>query len=195
MVRVNAGMANPEGGPSVPPGRYHAVVESAVLEDNGTKLKVTFKFLAGTNVAGVGKTFTDWFHFTDKAMGRAFQLAVALGFLTKAQWKQAHEGQLEVDLPLEKSAGLQLCLELVMMPYGGQKPEYQGKLFANVANSGFAMWHVLDEKCQDIPKEPNYYNLALQMAQKQTATTQAAAQAAPGQAPAAAPATSGWGAF
>jgi hypothetical protein len=160
MVRVNAGVANPEGGAGLPAGIYHVLVKASGMDPKQpNKVKVTFECLAGKTAAGdtvgcVGGMHTEWFEPEDEPgkMSKIFQYAWAVGLITREQWKALHEAKTSLDLPIENTSGKQCCIE-IQTKEGKPGTKNAGKMFQNVDYRFFPVW---DEKCEHYPKDMNW---------------------------------------
>ena len=145
-MRCDTSSVDPDklGGPDFPaPGSYHFEIEEVVEEDpqSGCMYAVC-RILAGDPAEQEGKTHREYFSLTEKAMGRIFQFAMAIGLTTEEAIKAAKQGGQALDLDFESDGpGRQFCGKLV-------EEEYQGKT-RNKLN--FNIWSLDDKKAKGIP--------------------------------------------
>ena len=153
MVRASTKESNPAGGGLIPAGRYHFSIEEAKEVVNGDRVNVEVHVtaLAGTNPAGVGSTYKDFFPVVGKAVDRLFSLAVATGVLSKDTWNAAKQADADIEVNETEMIGRTFCGEIQLKEYKGQNAEHQGKHFPSL---DFRIWSPTDPKAADIPKDP-----------------------------------------
>jgi len=145
-MRCDTSSVDPDklGGPDYPaPGSYHFEIEEVVEEDpqSGCMYAVC-KVLAGDPAEQEGKIHREYFSLTEKAMGRIFQFAMAIGLTTEEAIKAAKQGGQALNLDFENDGpGRQFCGKLI-------EEEYQGKT-RNKLN--FNIWSLDDKKAKGIP--------------------------------------------
>jgi hypothetical protein len=125
-------------------GKYHARIEGAArLSDQTPFLKVKLLLLAGTDSSQVGRTFSERFYLSDRAVKRLWVLGRRLGLIPDDAF-----GSL-FSLDPRQLVGRHLVIEVVEGEYtdkdGHKRPRNQ---------LGFAsFWSVTDPRVADVPKD------------------------------------------
>ena len=118
-------------------GRYHVVVKEVDESfEKFDKIIVEFEVLAGTTPGQEGRTLSEFFAVTDKAIPRLKRFALCVG-LVKA-------GDPERDVEFTDAIGSNLVIEIV------KKKGKDEKEYSNLAYMG--MWSTGNEAVADVPK-------------------------------------------
>lgn len=145
------------GGNRPLPGRYHVMVQHA--DDSMEKMDkviVEFQVLAGTTPGQEGKTATEMFALTDKAIQRLQRLAMCTGLLKP--------GDEDHEIDFAAAEGRQLVIELAERSY-----EKDGQKKTIVALTFNGMWSLNNQAVADVPKNLDAIRLMQESGQKTNA--------------------------
>lgn len=130
-----------QGNPRPLPGRYHVAVKHVDEKmDKFDKVIVEFEVLAGTTPGQEGRTITEFFAVTDKALPRLQRLAVVLGLIKPG------EGEKEVEF--SDGVGRQLVIEVEENEY-----EKDGRTIHGVRCAYLGFWSLSNAAVADVPKD------------------------------------------
>jgi hypothetical protein len=138
-------------------GRYHVVVKDVDESfEKFDKIIIEFEVLAGTTPGQEGRTLSEFFAVTEKAIPRLKRFALCVGLVKP--------GDPERDVSFLDAVGRDLVIEVV------KKKGKDDKEYSNVDYMG--MWSTGNEAVADVPK----LALANQQATQQTTQSQQARQ-------------------
>lgn len=152
------------------PGQYHVVVKDATEKSaderrNHDQVILDFEVLMGTTPGQEGRTITEYFAVTEKAVCRLQKLALCLGLLKP--------GEEERDVDFAAAAGRQLVIAIEENKY--KTKDGQEKEGVRVGFLGF--WSLDNKEVADVPKDAEAIKIAAsggQMPAGDTGTGQAA---------------------
>jgi len=135
------------------PGRYHVQVQSAddTFTKNDKSMPVVFELLNGTVPGQEGKTHTEYFSASEKAMKRINLLALACGLVRPGETR-------DISFATE-APGRQLVIELEEHEYT-KKDGTKGK---GVRVTFAGMWSVGHKDVTDVPKDCEMLALAAKL--------------------------------
>ncbi len=133
----------------VPPGKYHAIIQS-VKEDKDSKsrcLLLKMLTLAGTNAEGVGLIHTEKLYLTDKNVKRCGLVIKRFG-LGKAG--------AEVGVNWTMLTGRQVVIEIIEEDYEHTDEKTKVKTMRKSSKGSFGgIWPADDERVGSVPKSKN----------------------------------------
>jgi hypothetical protein len=125
---------------SVPPGSYHVMVSDAHEVESRGSVVVDFKILAGTCPGQEGKTFTEWYKTSAKALKRLTRLALVTGIM---------EPGVKKDVDFAEARGKHLIIEVVDNAY----VKKDGTKVSSRQVSFFGMWALDHEDVKTVPTD------------------------------------------
>lgn len=140
MVRVegkDTKETNPDGGGLLGVGKHHVLCESQELKSNdyGMQVAVKLKCLASSDPLSVGLVRTEYLDAQGKGAGRLWTFAVAVGVITKEEWKRATDDGDDVEIDETLFPGRQLLIEYRDEKYTATRGENKGKEISKVGAS------------------------------------------------------------
>lgn len=127
------------------PGRYHAMIKHADDSfEKFDKVIVEFEVLAGTTPGQEGRTHTEFYSCTEKALPRLQRLALCIGLL--------QPGEEEKEVEFSEAEGKQLVIEVEENEYEKEDKEGNKKTQKGVRLSFLGMWSLHNKAVSDVPK-------------------------------------------